>query len=428
METSANIEAKIDKLVFGGQGLGRVDGRVVFAWNALPGETVRLNPIIKKKKDFIEGVGELIGDSSPHRTTPKEDHFLSCSPWQIMDWETEQEWKTAIAKETYERLGGITFESLTIIGDETNQYGYRNKMEYALVEKPDGTASIASFERATHRIRAITPCLLPYPALNNAAQKVLAWMDAEKMPARIFKSIIIRANRKGEAVAVLFSLDPVAPKTPPPLDAQLLGVQMYLSNPKSPASTADKLLFTAGANDLTEAIFEKTFHYGALSFFQVNLPMYERALVDIQKYIPKDHTLVDFYGGTGSIGLSVDSTAPLTIVDSNAESIEYAKKNIAALKRGDATAVCAPAEKVLEYITSDAILLLDPPRAGMHPKVVKKILEVLPPTIIYLSCNISTQARDLALLKDFYTISFSQLYNFFPRTPHIEGLVVLKKK
>ncbi len=424
-----NLESCIiEKLVFGGQGLGRMSGKVVFAWNALPGETVQLNPITKKKKDFIEGVGEIIGNSSPHRITPKEEHFLSCSPWQIMDWDTEQEWKTAIAKETYERLAGITLDTLSIIGEEEHQYDYRNKMEYALIEKPDGTAGIASFERATHYIRGITPCLLAYPTLNEVVEKVLTWMDAEKLPARIFKSIIIRANRKGEAVAVLFSLDPIAPKSPPPLDANLLGVQIYVSNPKSPASTADKLLFTAGANELTETVFEKTFHYGALSFFQVNLPMYERALFDIQKHIPKDQALVDFYGGTGSIGLSINTNTPLTIVDSNAESIDYAKKNITALKRDNAAAVCAPAEKVVEHITESATLLLDPPRAGMHPKVVKKILEVLPHTIIYLSCNISTQARDLSLLKDFYTITFSQLYNFFPRTPHIEGLVVLKKK
>lgn len=428
METTPVEEVIIEKLVFGGQGLGRIDGRVVFAWNALPTETVRLNPVIKKKKDFLEGVGELVGNPSKHRTTPKEDHFLSCSPWQIMDWETEQDWKTVIAKETYERLGGITLDALTIVGEEANQYGYRNKMEYALVEKADGTASIASFERATHRIRAISLCLLPYPALNEAAEKVIKWLDEEKLPARIFKSVIIRANRKGEAVAVLFSLDPITPLAPPPLDANLLGVQIYLSNPKSPASTADKLLFTVGQSELTETIFDKEFHYGALSFFQVNMPMYERALTDIQKHIPQDRAIVDFYGGTGSIGLSLNTAASLTIVDSNEESIEYAKKNIAALKKADAVAVCAPAEKVLEHITSEATLVLDPPRAGMHPKVVKKILEMLPSKIIYLSCNISTQARDLALLKDAYTITFSQLYNFFPRTPHIEGLVVLEKK
>ncbi len=428
METPGSEEVIIEKLVFGGQGLGRIDGRVVFAWNALPGETVCLNPVIKNKKDFLEGVGELVGNPSKHRTTPKEDHFLSCSPWQIMDWKMEEEWKTAIAKETYERLGGITLDALTIVGEEANQYEYRNKMEYALVEKPDGTASIASFERATHHIRAISPCMLAYPALNEAAAKVIKWLDAVKLPARIFKSVIIRANRKGEAVAVLFSLDPITPLAPPPLDANLLGVQIYLSNPKSPASTADKLLFTRGQNELTETIFDKEFCYGALSFFQVNMPMYERALQDIALHIPKDRPIVDFYGGTGSIGLSLNASAPLTIVDANLESIEYAKKNIAALKKTDAVTVCAPAEKVLEHITSEAALVLDPPRAGMHPKVVKKILEVLPLKIIYLSCNISTQARDLALLKDAYMITFSQLYNFFPRTPHIEGLVVLEKK
>ncbi len=422
-----NPKVLIEKLVFGGQALGRVDGRVAFAWNALPGETVELS-ITKKKKDFLEGIAESVSNPSPHRIAAREDHYLSCSPWQIMDWETEEHWKTAIAQETYERLGGISLPDLSIVGYELSQYSYRNKMEYALAEKQDGTATLASFERSTHRIRAITPCLLPYEAINEAAEKVLRWMDAEKLPARIFKSIIIRANRSGEAIAVLFSLDPIKPKKAPPLDKNLIGIQMYLSNPKSPASTADELLFTAGKNELTENISNKTFHYGALSFFQVNLPLYEQVLSDIQKYIPNDRPILDFYGGTGSIGLSIDSTLPLTIVDSNEESIEYAKKNIIALGRKDAQAICSPAEKVVEHINNASTLVLDPPRAGMHPKVVKKILAELPPTIIYLSCNISTQARDLAELKNHYEISFAKLYNFFPRTPHIEGLIVLKKK
>lgn len=416
----------VEKMVFGGQSLGRIDGKVLFAWDVLPGETARIATLIKKKKDFVECIAEPVGSTSPDRIIPREDHYRSCSPWQIMTPEAEHRYKIAIAQETYARLAGIPTAISTIATDGI-EYEYRNKMEYALMETSDGKATLASFERGTHRIRPITPCLLPYESINQAAATVLAWMDAERLPARIFKSIILRGNRRGEVVAVLFSLDPVHPKTAPVFDANLIGIEVYFSRAESPASTPDKLLFAAGTRELTETVGGTPFLYGALSFFQVNLPLYERALADIKKHVPSNTPVVDFYGGTGSIGLSVADTASLTIVDSNEESITYAEKNIAARGKQNAHAIAAPAEKVTDYITSDVTLMLDPPRAGMHPKVVKKILEVQPSTIIYLSCNISTQARDLALLKEHYRIIETKLYNFFPRTPHIEGLVVLQK-
>jgi len=127
------------------------------------------------------------------------------------------------------------------------------------------------------------------------------------------------------------------------------------------------------------------------------------------------------YAGVGSIGLSVGARQLIEL--------DPATAAMARVNAGDMSEVVeASTEKALEYIVSGKPVIFDPPRAGLHAKVVERCLEVLPPQIIYLSCNPATQARDLALLQEKYIIEFFETYNFFPRTPHIETLAVLHRK
>lgn len=116
------------------------------------------------------------------------------------------------------------------------------------------------------------------------------------------------------------------------------------------------------------------------------------------------------------------------MVEINADAVDFAKTNVKTNGLKHAEAILSPSEKAVSYISEHANLILDPPREGLHSDVVKKILEVKPKKIIYMSCNLSTHARDLGLLTPLYNITFLRLYNFFPRTPHIEGLAVLERK
>lgn len=129
------------------------------------------------------------------------------------------------------------------------------------------------------------------------------------------------------------------------------------------------------------------------------------------------------YSGVGSIGLTIGGDN-VTLVELNEHAVREMERNIAALGL-NATPVLAASENALEYITGDKTIILDPPRAGLHEAVVAKLLEEKPARIIYLSCNPVTQARDIARLAEAYGIKAHQGYNFFPRTPHIENLVVL---
>ncbi len=142
----------------------------------------------------------------------------------------------------------------------------------------------------------------------------------------------------------------------------------------------------------------------------------------------QDRPVVDLYSGVGSIGLTIGGKN-VTLVEISEDAVREMKRNITALERDDsANAILSASEKSLDIITADACIIIDPPRAGLHKDVIEKLLEVAPERIIYLSCNPVTHARDIALLAQTYGVRKHSGYNFFPRTPHIEHLVVLDKK
>ena len=147
-------------------------------------------------------------------------------------------------------------------------------------------------------------------------------------------------------------------------------------------------------------------------------------ITDEEKSGDLKHAVVDFYSGVGSIGFTIGGD-DLTLVELNPAAVAEMRRNRAALGK-KATVVEASAETSLDYISADAIIIVDPPRAGLHDDVTARLLEVQPPRIIYLSCNPVTQARDVSRLLGAYRISAHRGYNFFPRTPHIEHLVVLE--
>ncbi|MEK7083688.1 MAG: RsmD family RNA methyltransferase, partial [Patescibacteria group bacterium] len=165
------------------------------------------------------------------------------------------------------------------------------------------------------------------------------------------------------------------------------------------------------------------------SFFQINVPMFEQALADISTFTTDADILLDYYAGVGSIGLPLARTAKsCMLVEQNEDAARFAEKNIAENNISNTTAFCSVAERMTDYITGDATLIVDPPRAGLHEKLIQRILSEKPQKIIYLSCNLATHARDIGLLREAYTITSLKLYNFFPRTPHIEALCVLERK
>lgn len=420
----------LDSVVGGGQTIGTLeDGRKAFVWGGIPGETVEIETN-KIKSKFVEGVVTHIITPSDMRIEPL-DHtsYLSTSPWQIYDFAAEQHYKAALIEEAFE-LHDVQLPGRIEMGTDNQLTNYRNKVEFSWYgsddEKGGSRLDLAFFRRGTRgKIPIDTSSLLP-DGMMELALAIRDILQQKGIEARSLKTLLIRANQRGECVWQLYCKDQTVP-----IDEQearslpALGGEVIYSDPRSPASRITKRLAAYGDIVLKDTILGVPFNYATEGFFQVNLPVYEMALREMKTFIPENTSVVDMYSGVGSIGLTIGGNS-CTLVEIDENAVREMKRNIESLGRTETSkAVLAPAEKALDFIDSAATIIVDPPRAGLHADVIKRLLEIKPQRIIYLSCNPVTQARDVAMLRASYTITHHKGYNFFPRTPHIEHLVVL---
>jgi 23S rRNA (uracil1939-C5)-methyltransferase len=412
-------ELLIEKLVHGGQAIGTLeDGKKVFVWNALPGERVRVR-LTRNKRSHAEGIAEEILESSPDRTEPKDAAYLSTSPWQIMSYEAENRWKREILQEVMQREA-VTLESAPPFVAPDEPYHYRNKMEYSFWGDEAGL-HLALFRRGTHGKQIVEGSSIARPEVDEIANKICTILGSRGIRASSLKTVVVRCSRKGDTAAALFVREETFPRI-----KEFAGIgkgfEVYYSDPRSPASVLTKKLYGFGDVTLLDEVADVPVIYDVNSFFQVNVPVFESALAEIKAAVDRYPSKVDFYSGVGAIGLAVGADV---LVETDPRSAAMARLNA---RSSGAEIIEAGAEQALEYITGDAALILDPPRAGLHRKVADRILEAAPPAIVYLSCNPATQARDLRLLGERFGLAWLKGYNFFPRTPHIESLALLVRK
>jgi hypothetical protein cdivTM_11537 len=518
---------QLDKIVGGGQALGTLaDGRKCFVWGGLPGELVTIC-LTKKKSHFVEGVVTEVIEPSPERITPRDpDSYLSTSPWQIMPLEIEQAYKRQLIDDAF-TLHNVTLPAAIDIYCDNVAYGYRNKVEFswysesvvsrAVSQKEPGAVSgfglfsdnnqeidadsdreessidtldLAFFRRGSKGKIVVDGTSLAHPAINNLARAIRDLLRHKRVAARQLKTLLVRCDQSGSCVWQLYIKDRLSEIITAYEAAKLpaQGGEVIYSDPRSPASRITERLAHFGNTTLIDAILGIPFRYACEGFFQVNIPVYEQALRDMQQWTGRDYSdqqrvisqkksgqhreskqhglsnsfsegfafpakarqerqldqlaarrpeekdvcetgepALDLYAGVGTIGLTIGG-GNVTLVEINADAVREMQRNITELDRTDARAVLAPSEQALDYITGKEIVIVDPPRAGLHPDVIATLLQKLPPRIIYLSCNPVTQARDVALLQQNYHIVHHRGYNFFPRTPHIEHLIILDKK
>lgn len=326
------------------------------------------------------------------------------------------------------------------------------------------TLDLAFFRRGSKGKIVVDGTSLAHPAINNLARAIRDLLRHKRVVARQLKTLLVRCDQSGSCVWQLYIKDRLPEIITADEAARLpaQGGEIIYSDPRSPASRITERLAHFGNTTLTDAILDIPFRYACEGFFQVNIPVYEQALRDMKEWVPydcnsqhsgrqlghhqkiirdprevaqifsgvplaTDQPILDFYAGVGTIGLTIGD-GNVTLVEINADAVREMQRNITELDRTDARAVLAPSEQALNYITGKEIVIVDPPRAGLHPDVIATLLQQLPPRIIYLSCNPVTQARDVALLQQQYRIAWHRGYNFFPRTPHIEHLIILDKK
>lgn len=398
-------EIRVEKFIPGGQALATLtSGKKIFLWGALPGEIVTKVRVTKEKASFIEGIAEEIVQKSTRRVTSKDQCYLATSPWQILDYQYEMDEKIALVHEIF-RQHEIDLTKIRYTRSDhglDSEYGYRNKMEYALYySHDDAKIHLAFHERGSHRKVPIENSSLERPEILRKAQEIVAELNRKGEDARKYQSLLLRCSQDGKVSGGLFENHHPHPKFPQ-LEDELFGVK---------------------------------YSYSPNGFFQINLPIYVKALQSIRavlRHSAQASNVLDLYSGVGTIGLSVARDARLTLVECDKSAYGEMVENVQTVAKmtgnSNIMPVLAKSEDALEYIEPEQTVIVDPPRAGCRREVIAKFLEIKPRTIIYLSCNPATQARDVKKLEEEYEIVSVESFNFFPRTPHIENLVVLIHK
>lgn len=447
-----------------GKALGKIDGKVVFIEGAVPGDVVDVR-LSKNKKEWAEGKAIHFHSLSPDRVTPFCEHFGVCGgcKWQMLPYEKQLEYKQHEVEQHLRRIGKVTLPPMEpIMGCETTTR-YRNKLEFTFSNRryllPHEIESGLAVEqesalgfhipRLFDKIININTCHLmaePANAIRNTIRQFALdhgypFYDIREHKGWL-RTLIIRVCTTGEVMVNLclgYDDQEAMKALFDHLLQQVPGITtlLYTINTKMNDTIYDlQPQAYHGKGYITEKLENLDFKIGPKSFFQTNTRQGERLYQITREFaeLTGKETVYDLYCGTGSIGLFVSALAKKIIgVETISEAIDDAKEN-AALNNihhaqffaGDVINICDDA--FFAKHGKPDVIITDPPRAGMHEKLVQKILDIEAPLVVYVSCNPATQARDLNKLDEKYAVTRIRPVDMFPHTHHIENVVQLKLK
>jgi len=451
-----------------GKSLARVDGKVIFVEGAVPGDVVDIQ-LQKNKADWAEGFAKKFHSYSEIRVKPFCSHFGVCGgcQWQMLPYAQQLIYKQQQVVDNLTRIAKIPLPPIPAILGAKQTEGYRNKVEYTFAteiymsfeaframkasgEEPVKSPGDGGFHARGffEKIVPIDTCYLQEEPTNLMRKAVVQFALDNKMPFYNIKqhqgwlrNMFVRNTTKGEWMINLMLGYEDEAKRKALLDLLLkqfpqITTLLYTINTKRNDSMQDlEPQVYYGNGYITEKLEKFEFKISPKSFFQTNSKQAEvlyQVTRDFAELTGKE-IVYDLYCGTGSIGIFCSEQAKKIIgVEFVEEAIEDAKLNAAlnglaetAFFAGDVIKVCDDA--FFETHGKPDVIITDPPRAGMHEKLVHKLLEMEAPTIVYVSCNPATQARDLALLHAKYTVTKIQPVDMFPHTLHIENVVQLKR-
>lgn len=426
MERTFSMRA--EKIAHDGAALGTHEGKAVHVHGMLPGEEGIVE--VTKKHGIYTGTLKELTHASPSRKTPEELHHLSCSPWQVMEYPLQARLKHEMLQALFDYYTDAPKATLV---PATHFYGYRTKVEFSFTDRngdQPAPLSLAFHVRGGGSSRVALPegCLLASSSMNHAALAIVERLRTLGYAAAELKTLIIRESKStGKLLAVLYAKKEDVPKFTVDDITDLAGFFAFYSTEKSPASVETKELWRWGDDMLSDRVCALDLCYSRDAFFQNNIPLFESAMESIAKHVSSGARVIELYAGVGTIGLCLAKHAKAV------HGIEIIPAATAAAKRNaeqnhvtNYVAECIPAEKMdARLLDGKDVLILDPPRVGLHPKLIAMIKEKSPPTIIYLSCNPETQARDYSELSALYKIDALTGFDFYPQTPHLESLLVL---
>jgi len=454
------LELEISGIAFGGRGIAKINGLTVFVEKAVPMDHV-IARIVKKKKQYAEAIVDCLIKPSPFRVIPKCNYSGFCGgcKWQFLHYDKQLEYKRQHVEESIERIGQIHGVLVHRTIPSPKIFEYRNKMEFScsdrrwlLPDEMDKSDADKGFAIGLHvpgtfyKVMDIRVCFLQ-PELGNRilddVRKFIrsSGVDVYGLHSHIgfWRFVMLRHSAAYNQWMVNIITSKEDRKTVHPLADQLVktypqivSVVNNITSRKAGIAMGEYEILLSGRPCLRDKIGEFEFEISANSFFQTNTRGAQRLYETIKEYadLSGRETVVDLYCGTGAIAIYVSGAAKIVTGFEIAESaVNDAMNNCRINRVSNCRFILGNVkEKIAELATAPDVVIIDPPRVGMHKDVVHKVLELAPDRIVYVSCNPATMARDLGLLKESYSVLEVQPVDIFPHTYHIESVARLKKK
>ena len=429
------LELKIEDLVYGGRGLARANGYVVFVAGALPGDRVRAE-VTKAKRAFAEARAVELLDPSPDRVPDRCTHEgRPCpgAPWQGLAYEHQLAHKQAQVDDALRRIGGLEGFELEPIEPALERWRYRNKLEYSFGER-DGETLLGFHARGRwDLIVDVEDCMLASEAGNAARNRVREWARAERIPALersdgtgVLRNLVVREGRRtGQIQTRLVTSPAEIPRPPVDLHTVIEGASGGTDGPTG----------ALGAERLAEEVCGLRIELSHSAFFQTNTEMAERLYGFARELagLRGGERVFDLYCGIGTIALALAPEAGevwgLEIVG---EAIADAERNAEANRIANVHFLAANARTgvrpLIERAGKPDVVVIDPPRAGLSQKIVRRVIECEAKRIVYVSCNPTTLAPNAAQLAEAgYALRRVKPVDMFPQTPHIECVALLER-
>jgi 23S rRNA (uracil1939-C5)-methyltransferase len=441
----------IDDLAFGGEGVGRADGYVIFVPGGVPGDRVQVR-LEQARSRFGRGVIESVEAPSPDRVEAPCPYFGRCGGCRLQHvaYPAQLAFKAKQVADVLERLGDVTgFELRPILG-APEIYGYRNKMEFTVTRAASGEIVVGLHEAARYdAVLDIERCLLQSSAMNALLEEArrffveqgLSVYDQESGEG-LLRFLMLREGRgTGEVMANVVTAAPAVSELAP-LGERLrsrvpaTGSVVMNVNPKkaSVAAGVEEHLLS-GRDHVRERIGGLTFQISANSFFQTNTVQAERLFEQVlaAAELGGGETVLDLYAGTGAISLLLARRCRRVYgIEVAQAAVDDAGRNAAVNGIDNCTFLAGEVRFVLPALIAQdvraEVVVADPPRAGFHPRALSALVRLAPARIVYVSCNPATLARDVAeLVREGYRLRWVQPIDMFPHTPHIEAVARLDK-
>ncbi|NVM20774.1 MAG: 23S rRNA (uracil(1939)-C(5))-methyltransferase RlmD [Desulfobacterales bacterium] len=452
------LELKIDKLIFGGRGLARVNGFAVFVEKAVPGDEVRVK-VFKKKKTHAEArIVDLI-TPSPFRVKPLCPYSGFCGgcSWQFLDYEKQLLFKREHVLEPLEHIGQLNDVRVHPVIPSDKRFEYRNKMEFSFSDRrwllPEelsrGDIS-RDFALGLHvpgtfeKVLDINACLLQADLGNKILGDVRRYVKESGVAPYGLKShegfwrfLMLRHSASYDTWMVNVITSEWQQSRLQPL-ADLLGEQYQditsiinnVNTRRASIAVGQWERLLAGEPYIKDKIGRFEFEISANSFFQTNTAGAHRLYEVVKDYaqLTGQDTVVDLYSGTGTIPIFLSDVAGKIVgIEISKGAVMDAQRNCKKNRVNNCQFICGDIKAGLRQIKErPGVMIVDPPRAGMHPDVVKAVRALSPDRIVYVSCNPVTLARDLATLKDDYHVVEVRPVDMFPHTYHIECVARLE--